>query len=76
MTKLDDYRQVAEGYPLPRTMEAVVLRGNDEGDLNLVRVMVPECGDSQLLSRVDAAVACASDNKHADQGSDRPLMCG
>jgi threonine dehydrogenase-like Zn-dependent dehydrogenase len=37
---------------------------------------VPKCGDNELLARVDAVMACASDNKLIDQGSEHPLMYG
>ncbi len=57
-------------------MQAVVLSGVGEENLRLSTVDVPECGDDQLLARVDAAVACASDNKFIDQGSSHPLLYG
>ena len=76
MTKLDNYVKVSESSLLPETMQAVVLSGRGEENLDLTTVRVPECADSQLLGRVDAAVACASDNKLIDQGSDHPLVHG
>ena len=57
MTRLDDYVNVSGSSPLPENMQAVVLSGRGEENLNLTTVRVPECGDSQLLGRVDAAVA-------------------
>jgi len=76
MTKLDRYFEVSEDYPVPKTMQALVLSGVGEENLKLTTVKVPECGNNQLLARVDAAAACASDNKLIDQGSDHPLMYG
>ena len=76
MTRLDDYLKISESSPLPETMQAVVLSGSGEENLSLATVELPECGDNQLLGRVDAAVACASDNKLVDQGSDHPLVYG
>jgi len=76
MTRLDDYVNVSGSSLLPETMQAVVLSGRGEENLNLTNVRVPECGDNQLLGRVDAAVACASDNKLVDQGSNHPLVHG
>jgi len=57
-------------------MQAVVLSGVGEENLKLTTVDVPEYGDGQILARVDAAVACASDNKFIDQGSSHPLLYG
>ncbi|MEM3014055.1 MAG: zinc-binding dehydrogenase [Candidatus Bathyarchaeia archaeon] len=76
MSKLSEYLNVSEDYHLPDTMQAVVLTGVGEQNIELSTVDVPECGDNQLLARVDAAIACASDNKLIDQGSEHPLMYG
>ncbi len=76
MTKTEKYSRVEEPYPLPGTMEALLLSGVGMENLRLERVPVPDCGPGQLLARVDAAVACASDNKLIDQGADHPLMYG
>jgi len=76
MTRLDEYLQVPERYVVPETMQAVVLSGVGQGNLRLETVRVPDCGDEQLLARVDAAAACASDNKLIDQGSDHPFLYG
>ncbi|RLG06519.1 MAG: hypothetical protein DRN68_06815 [Thaumarchaeota archaeon] len=61
---------------IPDKMAAVVLSGIGEENLKLRTVDVPKCGDNQLLARVDAVAACASDNKIIDQGSNYPLMYG
>ena len=76
MGKLDRYAKVREDYPIPETMEGLVLSGVGVEKLGLTTIEVPECGESQLLARVDAVMACASDNKLVDQGSDHALMYG
>jgi len=76
MGKFEDYMEVHEGRSVPETMKALVLSGVGEENLKLTTVEVPECGDSQLLARVDAAIACASDNKLIDQGGEHALMYG
>ena len=76
MTKWERYIHVSDEYTVPDTMQAVVLSGVGEESLRLTTVEVPECGDDQLLARVDAAIACASDNKLIDQGPEHPLMYG
>jgi len=75
MSKLEDY-YASTNYSIPETMKALVLSGVGEENLKLTTVEVPECGENQLLARVDAAIACASDNKLIDQGSDHALMYG
>lgn len=76
MTKMDRYTKVEEDYFIPEAMEALVLSGVGEEKLKLTTVEVPECGDNHLLARADAVMACASDNKLIDQGSDHALMYG
>jgi threonine dehydrogenase-like Zn-dependent dehydrogenase len=76
MSKLKNYMKVSQGYQVPDMMQALVLSGAREENLKLTTVKVPECGDRQLLARVDAAIACASDNKLIDQGAEHPLMYG
>lgn len=76
MGKVENYLKVGEDYPVPETMRALVLSGIGDENLNLTTVKVPQCGDSQLLARVDAAIACASDNKLIDQGGSHALMYG
>jgi threonine dehydrogenase-like Zn-dependent dehydrogenase len=76
MTKLSKYLEVFEEYHIPKTMQAVVLSGVGEENLRLSTVEMPDCNDDQLLARVDAAMACASDNKLIDQGSSHPLLYG
>lgn len=76
MTKISNYVNVSGEYFVPKIMQAVVLSGVGEENLKLSTIDVPECGDDQLLARVDAAVACASDNKFIDQGSSHPLLYG
>lgn len=76
MGKLKDYLLACVQYSVPKTMKALVLSGVGEKNLRLTTVEVPECGENQLLARVDAAIACASDNKLIDQGADHALMYG
>ncbi|MBS7614880.1 zinc-binding dehydrogenase [Candidatus Bathyarchaeota archaeon] len=76
MLRLRDYVNVSDDYSLPETMQAIVLSGVGEQNIRLSTVEIPECGDDQLLARVDAAAACASDNKLIDQGSSHPLLYG
>ncbi len=76
MARLDDYVSVTEPYDVPEAMHALVLSGPGEENLKLTAVGVPECGESQLLGRVDAVIACSSDTKLIDQGSEHPLMYG
>ncbi len=76
MSKLSEYLKVSKEYFVPETMQAVVLSGVGEQNLKLSTVEVPEYGDDQLLARVDAAAACASDNKLIDQGASHPLLYG
>jgi threonine dehydrogenase-like Zn-dependent dehydrogenase len=61
---------------LPRTMLALRLHGAGRDNLTLDEVPVPSPGPGQLLARVDAVVACASDGKIIDQGPDHILMYG
>ncbi|MEM3716159.1 MAG: zinc-binding dehydrogenase [Candidatus Bathyarchaeia archaeon] len=76
MSKLERYLSVSGDYSVPDTMQAIVLSGVGEENLRLVTVEVPEVGDNEILARVDAVMACASDNKLIDQGSEHPLMYG
>lgn len=76
MTRMDNYVKVDDSYPIPDTMEALVLSGVGEENLRLTEVETPRCGENHLLARVDAASACASDNKLIDQGPDHALMYG
>ena len=76
MSKFKNYTDVTEEYQVPDSMQALVLSGAGEENLKLRTIEVPECSDHQLLARVDAVIACASDNKLIDQGSGHPLMYG
>ncbi len=76
MSRFKKYINVTEKYQVPDSMQALVLSGAGEENLNLKTVQMPECGDHQLLARVDAVIACASDNKLIDQGPEHPLMYG
>ena len=76
MTLYEEYVKPSEEYNVPREMLALILSGAGEKDLKLERIKVPKCGNHQLLARVDAVIACASDNKLIDQGADHPLMYG
>lgn len=61
---------------VPPVMWAVRLHGAGLEHLRLERVPTPRPGPGQVLGRVDAAIACASDNKIIDQGGAHPLMYG
>jgi len=76
MSKLEEYMKISDKYQVPETMNALVLSGAGKENLNLETVQVPRCGDNELLARVDAVAACASDCKLIDQGSEHPLMYG
>jgi len=76
MTKLGKCEIVSECCQAPDTMQALVLYGAGEENLELTTVGVSECGDRNLLARVDAVIACASDNKLIDQGPEHPFMYG
>jgi len=73
---MEKYLKVSDDYHVPDVMQAVVLSGVGEENLRLTTIEVPECGDNELLARVDAVMACASDNKLIDQGPEHPLMYG
>jgi threonine dehydrogenase-like Zn-dependent dehydrogenase len=66
----------AEKYQIPKTMQAVLLRGKGPENLWFGEVPVPAVGDNQLLCRVDAAGVCTSILKIIDQGSGHPLLGG
>jgi threonine dehydrogenase-like Zn-dependent dehydrogenase len=76
MNLLNGHINSSQGFQVPDTMQALILSGPSEEDLKLKTVEVPECGDRQLQARVDAVIACASDNKLIDQGAEHPLMYG
>jgi len=76
MVNLENYLKIEEDYSIPETMKAVTLSGVGEEHLKLATIETPQCGDDQLLARVDAVIACASDNKLIDQGPNHALMYG
>ncbi len=76
MTRTESYLKIPHNYEVPDTMQALVLSGAGQDNLKLTEIPVPECGDNQLLARVDAAMVCASDNKLIAQGPEHPLMYG
>ena len=55
--KIEDYAKIDENYEVPSTMRALVLSGCGEENLKIEKVDVPECGEQELLARVDAAIA-------------------
>ena len=57
-------------------MQALFLTGVGEENLQLREVPMPEPGPGQVLCRVDAAMACASDTKLVDQGGQHGLLNG
>jgi L-iditol 2-dehydrogenase len=60
----------------PKTMSALRLHGPGMEGLLFEEVPTPRPGPGQLLARVDACNACASDNKIIDQGGEHTLMYG
>ncbi len=62
--------------PIPKSMKAVCLAGIGDANLRLCEVPVPKPGQGQILCRVEAATACASDTKLVDQGGTHNLMYG
>lgn len=61
---------------VPEAMWALRLHGPGMDNLRLEEVPTPRPGPGQLLARVDACIACASDNKIIDQGGEHTLMYG
>ncbi len=61
---------------LPATMLALRLHGPGLDNLRFDEIPTPRPGPGQLVARVEAVLACASDNKIIDQGGEHPLMYG
>ena len=61
---------------IPRTMWALRLHGPGMDSLLLEEVPTPRPMSGQLLARVEACNACASDSKIVDQGGEHTLMYG
>ena len=61
---------------VPETMLALRLHGPGMDNLRLEEVPTPHPEPGQLLARVDACIACASDSKIIDQGGEHTLMYG
>ncbi|HUU54020.1 MAG TPA: zinc-binding dehydrogenase [Armatimonadota bacterium] len=61
---------------LPESMLALRLHGPGLDRLRFDEVPTPRPGPGQLVGRVEAAIACASDNKIIDQGGEHTLMYG
>ncbi|MFH1761898.1 MAG: alcohol dehydrogenase catalytic domain-containing protein [bacterium] len=59
---------------IPKKMKALCLKGKGEKNLQLCDVPVPLPEKGQILCRVDACTACASDTKLVDQGGDHSLV--
>jgi threonine dehydrogenase-like Zn-dependent dehydrogenase len=57
-------------------MRALRLHGAGVENLRFDEIETPHPGPRQLVGRVDAVMACASDSKIIDQGSSHPLMYG
>jgi L-iditol 2-dehydrogenase len=61
---------------VPEAMLALRLHGAGLENLRFDEIPTPRPGRGQLLGRVDAVIACASDSKIIDQGGDHTLMYG
>jgi len=61
---------------LPESMTALRLHGPGMDNLRFDEVPTPRPGPGQLVGRVDAVIACASDNKIIDQGGEHTQMYG
>ena len=61
---------------VPDRMPALRLHGAGLERLRFDEVLTPRAEPGQLLGRVDAVIACASDNKIIDQGGEHTLMYG
>jgi len=70
------YWRLGEELRAPERMLALRLCGVGMENVRLEEVPVPRPGPGQLLGRVDAVIACASDNKIIDQGAEHTLMYG
>jgi threonine dehydrogenase-like Zn-dependent dehydrogenase len=67
---------IAMTVDIPATMLALRLHGAGMEHLTLDEVPVPRPERGQLLARVEACIACASDNKIIDQAGEHTLMYG
>lgn len=74
MSGLSEYLSPSEKYKVPDTMWVLMLSGAGKEHLKLQEIEVPKCGNREILARVDAVIACSSDIKLVDQGSQHPLM--
>ncbi len=61
---------------VPEAMLALRLHGAGVENLRFDDIPTPRAGRGQLLGRVDAVIACASDSKIIDQGSEHTLVYG
>ncbi len=61
---------------VPETMLALRLHGAGMENLRFDEVPTPRPGPRQLVGRVNAVTACASDNKIIDQGGEHTLLYG
>jgi threonine dehydrogenase-like Zn-dependent dehydrogenase len=76
LNKLSQYREIPQDFTIPSKMKALVFRKCGLENLRIEEILTPKCGANQVLGRVDAAVACASDLKLISQGSKHPHMQG
>jgi len=76
MTNLDDYRNVAGSYRIPKTNLAWNLYGAGLENLRLEEMPMPAPEADELLVRIDAVGVCASDWKMISQGESHTRMRG
>jgi len=76
MTILDDYRNIAGSYRIPKTSRAWNLYGAGLENLRLEEMPMPAPGADELLVRIDAVGVCASDWKMISQGESHTRMGG
>jgi len=76
MSILAKYKNLKLTPEIPAQMDALMLSGRGFENLQLRKIPVPQPNADQLLARVDAVFACASDGKFIENGKDHSLLYG